>query len=128
MTSLKQKFARLLSLELESLHDERELIVENMDHRLERHEITDYVRNENYAILKNEIIGLERFLVGVEIPLDTDVDSIDEIAMKARAYIRERLAERGYVAALSELVNLRIDKICAYLKLDRSPHSAERST
>lgn len=140
MISTYRKFIRLLQLEVESLHDEIEIILSSLDRRLADHEITDYVRNENCAILRNELLGLEDFLHSAfmsdagtalrdgerldrssrdEAPLDetlVDESSVDEVAGQIRGYLRRRLAERDYVPALYGLIDRRVDKIVAYLK------------
>ncbi|MFP4114054.1 MAG: hypothetical protein ACOC2Y_04500 [Spirochaetota bacterium] len=121
MISTYGKFVRLLKLEIESLHDEVEIILQSLDARLANHEITDYVRNENGAVLRNELLGLEDILC-TELDLeDRDQASVDEIAEAARACIKRRMKERDYVPALYDLVDGRIAKIVTYL---RSPVAA----
>lgn len=123
MISTYDKFVRLLQLEIESLHDEIELIVASLDRRLERREITDYVRNENVAILRNELLGLEDFLRTEFATSDRGELSLDEVVIEVQEYLRRRIADRGYVPALYELVRLRIRKIVDYLR-STSPASA----
>ena len=118
MISIRRKFMSLLSLEMESLHDELKLILETLDRRLANHEITEYVRNENYATLMNEIIGLEHCMRRApEFSSDEDA-GLDEIAEQAKRCLKARFSECGYVDALYALVSGRIDKICSYLRLD----------
>ncbi|MFW5684611.1 MAG: hypothetical protein ACOC1I_07150 [Spirochaetota bacterium] len=119
MITVYQKFIRLLEIEIESLHDEVELVLQSLDHRLAHHEITDYVRNENAAILRNELLGLEDFLrsLGREQP---DNLMLDEIVTEVRSYVQRRLIERDYVPALYELVNRRIDRVVDYLRTPAS--------
>lgn len=115
MVSTYEKFMRLLRLEIESLHDEIEIILRSLDHRLANHEITDYVHNENGAILRNELLGLEDFL-RTEFDTSERADAtLDDVVDEIRAYLRRRLIERDYVPALYELMNRRIEKIVAYL-------------
>ena len=116
MVSPHHKFIRLLQLEIESMHDEIELIMKSLDERLAKHEITEFVRNENCAVLRNELLGLEDFL-RTEFSFDERSDiSLGELVKEVRAYLRRRLSERQYVPALYELVSRRIDKIVAYLE------------
>ncbi len=118
MTSLCRKFAKLLAIELESLEEELELLLQTLDRRLKEHEITDYVRNENYVVLRNEILGLRDYLnSGCSVDSD-EITTADEAAAAAKEVIRHRLEERGYVPALYGLVASRVDKVAAYLKLD----------
>lgn len=116
MVSPHHKFIRLLQLEIESMHDEIELIMKTLDERLAKHEITEFVRNENCAVLRNELLGLEDFL-RTEFSFGERSDiSLGELVKEVRAYLRRRLSEREYVPALYELVSRRIDKIVAYLE------------
>lgn len=118
MKKLGRKFAKLLSIELESLEEDLEIVLQTLDDRLRAHEITDYVRNENHAVLRNEILGL-RDLVrsGEPVELGT-ISSISEAAELARIAVRRRLEEHDYVPALCRLIEKRIDKVAAYLELE----------
>jgi len=121
MTALCRKFAKLLTIELESLEEELEILVQTLDQRLRDHEITDYVRNENYVVLRNEILGLRDFVKsGCSIDSD-EVRTVDEAAALAKEVVRLRLEERGYVPALYRLIEHRVDKIAVYLSLDDAP-------
>ena len=121
MTALCRKFSKFLMIELESLEEELEILVRALDQRLKDHEITDYVRNENYAILRNEILGLRNFLEsGCSIDSD-EVTTADEAAALAKEMVRHWLEERGYVQALYPLIERRVDKIAVYLNLDNAP-------
>jgi hypothetical protein len=118
MTALCRRFAKLLTFELESLEEELEMLLTTLDERLQRHEITDYVRNENYVVLRNEILGLRDYLhSGCTVDSD-EISTPDEAAAAAKDVIRHRLTERGYVPALYGLVALRVDKVANYLKMD----------
>ena len=121
MTALCRKFAKLLVIELESLEEELEILVQTLEQRLKNHEITDYVRNENYTILRNEILGL-RDLVKSGCSIDSDeITTADEAAILAKELVLVRLEERGYVPALYCLIEHRVDKIAVYLNLDDAP-------
>ncbi|MFW5743025.1 MAG: hypothetical protein ACOCW3_03960 [Spirochaetota bacterium] len=115
MISTYEKFMRLLRLEIESLHDEIEIILKSLDERLANHEITDYVHNENGAILRNELLGLEDFLKAEFDVSERGEATLDEVANEVRAYLRKRVYEREYVPALYDLVDRRIEKIMTYL-------------
>lgn len=113
-----RKFVRLLSIELESLEEELQLMVEALDKRLEIHEITEYVRNENYTVLRNEMLGLRDF-IDFENCLESETpETPEEIRLLAKKKLRERILDRGYMPALLPLVELRIDRIAAYLELE----------
>ena len=115
MITTYEKFIRLLRIEIESLHDEVELILKSLDQRLAAHEITDYVRNENAAILRNELMGLEDFLetVGKE---ECEGATLEECVDTVKSYLRRRLKERDYVPFLYELLERRIERVVDYLQ------------
>ncbi|NBC30387.1 MAG: hypothetical protein GVY29_10415 [Spirochaetes bacterium] len=113
-----RKFFRLLAIELESLKEELELIIESLDLRLERHEITDYVRNENFATLRNEILGLEDCIKGCEDVDVSNAESMDDLVTMTKEFVRTRVAGHGYVPAVYGLIAARIDKVAAYLSVD----------
>lgn len=118
MATLCAKYLKLVSLELESLKDELQILADGLDHRLARHEITDYVRNENLAVLRNEILGLDTLIRGCD-DLDLSEDkTIDEMVGRTKQRLRERVQHNGYVPALALLLESRLDKVAEYLKLD----------
>ncbi len=113
-----EKFRRLLAIEIEGLEEELRLWIKRLDHRLENAEITEYVRLENSALLRSELMGLEFLLNGcTDISLDDD-ESVDELTQDIKKHFRQRLQERGYPPALYLLVEQKIDKVGEYLKLD----------
>ena len=118
MEQLTRKFLKLLTLEIESLAEELEVLIDTLDVRLQRHEITDYVRNENFATLRNEVLGLRDCIRGCEGIDFSKAQNVDELAEMARKCLYDRVQERGYVPAVYRLVSQRIDKIRRYLSVD----------
>jgi hypothetical protein len=118
MSPTSRRFRRLLTVELESLREELEILVEYQDRRLANHEITDYVRNSNVSTLQNEIMGLQDFL-REECCLELDEDSdVSEMAEAVRSALRRYAITHDLVPALFEVVSLRIGKIVGYLKAE----------
>lgn len=125
MVTRYRRFLRLLELEIESLHDEIEVILGSLDERLAKHEITEYVRNENCAVLRNELLGLDDCL---RARFEERADAtVDEIAAEVKSCVRQRLIDHEYVPALFGLVSRRIDKIAAYLSSDDPTETAHPS-
>lgn len=116
MISIAHKFLRLLALEVESMHDELDMLVASLDDRLARAEISDYVRNENFVVLRNEVLGLEDCLRGIG-PLEgCEVESLDDAVALARRTLHDRIRAHGYVPAVGRLIDSRLDKIVRYLE------------
>lgn len=118
MEQVARKFLKLLTLEIESLAEELEVLIETLDVRLQRHEITDYVRNENFATLRNEVLGLRDCIRGCDSLDFSQAQNVDELVEMARKCLYDRVEERGYVPAVYRLVSQRIDKIRSYLSVD----------
>ncbi|WP_455382453.1 hypothetical protein [Salinispira pacifica] len=126
MKNLLKKFQKILLVEIEDLHDDLDLFIEVINDRHREHQITDYVYNENLAILRNEVLGLEDCFRGCAELEAGDVTNAAELAAALKTRFRERLASHGYVPALNSLLAKRIDKIAAYLTLEESVPGAVR--
>jgi hypothetical protein len=125
MKNLLGKFRKILMVEIEDLHDDLDLFIQVIDDRHRARQITDYVYNENLAILRNEVMGLEDCLRGCSTLDPGTTDSVDELASYLKGSFRERLRSHGYVPALNSLLDKRIDKIAAYLKLELAGDAAQ---
>jgi hypothetical protein len=130
MQRIRRRFLKLLVIEMESLKEELEIIIGTLDERLRNHEITDYVRNENFAVLRNEVLGVQECIRncaeselsdggtsdgGTEL---SEAQSVEELAETIKSCMRRRLEDHGYVPAVYNLVDRRVDKIAAYLSVD----------
>jgi hypothetical protein len=118
MKDVYKRFRSILLIEIEDLHDDLKLFIEVINDRHEHRLITDYVYQENLAILRNEVLGLEDCLHGCPDLESHDVQSVDEVAELIKHDLRDRLSQRGYVPALYALLEKRIDRIAGYLKMD----------
>lgn len=116
MKDLYRKFLKILRVELEDLQEDFDLFIGVMDSRHESGQITDYVYNENLAVIRNEVMGLKDCIRGCEDYGLLGKAPVDEIAAAIKHRFHERLREHGYVPALYALLDKRIDKIASYLK------------
>ncbi|HUX21989.1 MAG TPA: hypothetical protein VMW69_12180 [Spirochaetia bacterium] len=116
MKDLCRKFLRLLRVELEDLKEDLDLFMEVMSARHDSGEITDYVYNENLAVLRNEVMGLHDCMRGCADSESFGQGTVQEIADAFKERLHARLKEHGYVSALYSLVDRRIDRIAGYLK------------
>ena len=123
MKDLCRKFLRLLRVELEDLKEDLDLFMEVMQARHDSGEITDYVYNENLAVLRNEVMGLHECLRGCADSESLGQGTVQEIADTFKARLHQRLKDHGYVTALYSLVDRRIERIAGYLKSE-FPESA----
>ncbi len=124
MKNLLRKFQKILLVEIEDLHDDLDLFIQVVNDRHRDHQITDYVYNENLAILRNEVLGLEDCFRGCAEIDPGEVSTAEDLASALKLRFRERLRSHGYVPALNSLLEKRIDKIAAYLKLEEAAAGA----
>lgn len=127
MKNLLRKFQKILLVEIEDLHDDLDLFIQVVNDRHRDHQITDYVFHENLATLRNEVLGLEDCFRGCEEIDPGDARTADDLAAALKLRFRERLRSHGYVPALNTLLEKRIDKIAAYLKLEEAASVASSS-
>ncbi|MFW5729737.1 MAG: hypothetical protein ACOCYC_02530 [bacterium] len=118
MNVMHRTFLKLLFVEMESLKDELEILINSLDNRLARREITAYVRNENIAVLRNEVMGLEDFIRGCPEFDFSGAETPQDMADMCKEYLHGRLREHDYVPAVYRLVAHRLDKIASYLSVD----------
>lgn len=116
--SLRQnlhRFLDLLAMEIEDLENDVTDLIEVARNRLARHEITNYVFQENQGLLLNELSCL-RSLMGTLRDLDTSrYTDLKELVADLERRIRARIQECGYPEVVFSLVKRRSDKVLRYL-------------
>ncbi len=116
-----EKFIKILALEIESMQDELSMLLHSLDDRLARQEISDYVRNENFVVLRNEVLGLRDCLHGLDDVRGCPAETLEDAADLARQTLHRRITDHGYVPALQNLLDARIDKIVRYITESEVP-------
>lgn len=114
MPESKQKFLKILRIELEDLIEAVEALVERHRERLKAGEITDYVFNENSALLICEKKALENFLTELGRIDWACYNSVGELAAAVNMSFENFLKEHEYFPALKEFVQKKIKKVLDY--------------
>ncbi len=112
---------KILALEIESMEDELSMLLHTLEDRHARQEISDYVRNENFVVLRNEVLGLHDCMNGLDDVRGCPAETLDDAADLARQVLHRRIADHGYVPALGRLIDARIDKIVRYINESEVP-------
>jgi len=114
MSESRQKFLKILRIELEDLIDAVEALVDRHRKRLEAGEITDYVFNENSALLTCEKKALQHFLTELG-RIDWAISkTLEELAAVVNKSFEDFLKEHEYFPALKEFVQKKIKKVLDY--------------
>lgn len=118
MSSEARHFAKLFRVELDDLIDEIGLLVDRMENRYERGELTEYVHLENAAFYKRVSDSLQKF-AGI-------VDGIDTSIYKCMADIETDLLakSRDFTIKLEDpeavhiLLKRKLDKVKKFISSD----------
>lgn len=115
MPEQKRKFVGVLKVELEDLAFDIEDLMKNEEAEYRAGRLTDYVYQENAAVLGNELKGVRlarRELDGL------DPDTYDDLGTLISAFldrIRSLFREEGIVGAAETAILRKIDKVRRYV-------------
>jgi len=114
MPGHKNLFLKLLEAELEDcLEDVQDLSLLH-DKRHKGEEITDYVYQENQALLSREFAGLKDIVVSLsDISVD-DYESVEDIAAAVDARVQSKILEFEHPEAVYAILKRKILKILRY--------------
>ncbi|MBN2736941.1 MAG: hypothetical protein JXR70_08180 [Spirochaetales bacterium] len=119
MVPFIKKYLRILQIELEDLEEDINFLIETHQKRVNSKEITQYVFNENLAVLKNEIFAVERFeKMAAEIKSD-DYNTIEDFIADLKIRYKKRLKDSGLAEAVYPLVERKLDKVYKFVALNQ---------
>lgn len=116
MSDLKTKYLQLLTMELDDLNSDLDMLVNSYTKEKADNKISNYVFMENLALLKNEITGLHLFH---KIINETEIEhfgSLDELTCYIRTQFSSKMHEYGIAAALHRFVDKKLDKVEKFIK------------
>lgn len=115
MDKQREKFLKILRIEMEDLENDIALLEDVTERRNQEHEITDYVLMENMALLKKELGCVHTLLQDLDaFPLE-QYDSLEETAQGVKGFFREETKKHGFPPAVYQLVDRKIEKVARYV-------------
>lgn len=112
-------FVSLLTVEMEDIKSDLRSMEELLVSRIGLHQITDYVYNENTALLEREIAGVDRLqsLLSDLAPEELS-RPVDELAVHLEARLIEEIRRRQIPKAVEHLVVRRLRRVASFLESD----------
>ncbi|MDR2184527.1 MAG: hypothetical protein LBO80_02495 [Treponema sp.] len=111
----RKLFIVMVRAELEDSIEGLEELSVICKHRLNSGEITNYVYNENEALLHQEISGLKKLLPIVDTVKTEDYQDVHDLAQKLEALLTARVEKLQGPQAVSGIVSRKIRKILNYI-------------
>lgn len=116
MSRSARHFVSLLRVELEDIKSDLRTMEELLVNRIGCREITDYVYNENTALLEREIAGVDRLRVLLEGLPQEELDlPIEELTRRLEERLGTEIRRRQIPEAVHPLVLRRLRKVASFL-------------
>ena len=118
MRATKQRFMRLLAMELEDVKEDLDALMRNCNAQKERDEISDYVFQENTAVYQNLHAAFDCVKASLE-HVDPDAyPDVRELILGLGKTCHERLVEHGFTGGLERTLRRKMAKIATYLEAE----------
>jgi hypothetical protein len=111
----RRLFITLMRAELEDSIEGLEQISGLLKDRLEKGEITNYVFNENGALLTREISGLKSLLPFVDTIKSADYPDVYVLSQHTEDILRKKAEDSEDPEAVGEIIARKIRKILKYI-------------
>ena len=110
----RKLFVTLLRAELEDAVEGLQELSVTLEKRLKNGEITNYVFNENEALLKNEISGLKKLLPFIDVFDISGYSEIDTLAEALVNMLQMKIEAVDDLGAIREIIRRKQKKILKY--------------
>ena len=115
MLKKREAFLKILCIELEDLDDDIQALILECEDKHCNEEISNYVFLENLAVLRNELFGVESFLVDVKSIKPEDYENIDLLIEDLMKKLEARIHEKGIAHSIVNLINRKMEKVKKYI-------------
>jgi hypothetical protein len=116
MSRTSRHFISLLKVEFEDIKSDLRAMEELLVSRIDLRQITDYVYNENTALLEREIAGVDRLGSLLEKLSPEELEEpVEELAPRLEARFTEEIRRRQIPEAVRPLIIRRLRKVAGYL-------------
>ena len=124
MSRTSRHFISLLKVEFEDIKSDLRSMEELLVNRIGLREITDYVYNENTALLEREIAAVDRLRSLLDqLSCEELEEPVDELAVRLETRFTDEIRRRQIPEAVRPLIIRRLRKVAGYLA---SEEMAER--
>uniref|UniRef100_A0A7C3E131 Uncharacterized protein n=1 Tax=Gracilinema caldarium TaxID=215591 RepID=A0A7C3E131_9SPIR len=115
MPERKRLFMKILKAELEDCLEDVEDLKNLYERRLLKNDVTNYVYNENEALLKRELDGIRKALDALD-SIDVDTyENLDTLAAAVDAVIQKKVLEYEDPEAVYQIAKRKLLKVLRYV-------------
>jgi hypothetical protein len=118
MKDIKKKYLQILCVELEDLQEDLRLLIDASVARREKNEISSYVCQENLALLRSEIVGINRLCGEIASASAQEYEDLNALIEAVRGKINAMISRHALAEAVRRLVDRRLDKVYRYVQDD----------
>jgi len=116
MKEKRRKFLKILTIELEDLKEDIELMQDFYQTREQKGEISSYVFKENLTLLKKEQACIENILESlVDLDLTCCMD-LDDLVKKIEDHLLDKIKKSNYPEVVFILFKRRLSKVLQYIE------------
>ena len=116
MSRTSRHFVSLLKVEFEDIKSDLRAMEELLVSRIGLRQITDYVYNENTALLEREIAGVDRLRALLDALTCEELDyPMEELATRLETRFAEEIRRRQIPEAVHPLVTRRLHKVAGFI-------------
>ena len=111
-----EKFLKILRVELEYLDSSVKLLMDAYQ-QTSSHEsdLSEHVRQENIAVLKNETFGFKLFFTLLDAVDLNDYETLEELSDSLKVTFEKKLKEAGLARAAYLFAERKIEKVTRYI-------------
>ncbi len=118
MKAKATKFLSILKMELEEIQEDLKTLLEIYRCYEQKHEITNYVLQENSSLIQAEIAALRSLFKFLDSFSIEGCGSLDELAEAVLSKFKELIKKKEFPQALYYLIERRVQKVVKYLSLE----------
>lgn len=115
MPERKRLFIKILKAELEDCLEDVEDMKNVYERRFQKNDVTNYVYTENEALLKRELIGIQKALENLDLIDINGFESVDALAAAVDAVIQKKVLEYEDPEAVYQIAKRKLLKVLRYV-------------
>lgn len=117
MRTKANKFLAILKMELEEIQEDLKSLLEIYRCYEQKHEITNYVLQENSSLIQAEIAAIGSLFKFLDTFSPEGYESLEVLAEEMLVKFKELIKKKEYPQALYYLLERRVQKVVKYLAM-----------
>jgi len=115
-----QKFLSIFKMELEETMEDLNNLLDIYRHWAEKHDITNYVFQENSSLVQAEIAALHSMFKLVDSFRAENYQTLEALVEDVLSRFKSEIKHKGYPQALYVLLERKVQKVVKYISLEQN--------